>query len=286
MTNDTASNGSGVLYVVATPIGNLGDMTFRAVEVLKKVDRIAAEDTRHSKHLLAHYDIRTPSFSFHEHNEKEAARGVIKLLLQGRDVALISDAGTPLLSDPGFPLVRACREQGIRVSPLPGASALVAALSVAGLPTDSFRFEGFLPRNRSARGSRLEALAAEPSTLVFYESSHRITDALQDLQQFMGQDRMACIGRELTKIHEDLMYGTLGEVMQSVAADSNRRKGEFVIIVQGNPPAGRDELPPEVLDTLRILMEELPLKQAAALGARLTGAKKNRLYQIALTLQE
>ncbi len=285
MVKQTLSNAPGTLYIVATPIGNLEDMSIRAVSILKKVQRIAAEDTRHSRRLLQHYGIDTPMLALHEHNEQRAIDGVVNLLQQGRSVALISDAGTPLISDPGFPLVRACREQGIRVSPVPGPSAVIAALSVSGLPTDRFRFEGFLPRTPAARISKLETLVKETATLVFYESSHRISHSLEALGQVFGSERFACVARELTKQYEDVFHGSLAELSQLVQADEYRQKGEFVLVISGAKPEKQAALPKEALDLLQVLVAELPLKQAATIAAKVTGLKKNDLYQAGLKLR-
>lgn len=277
------SNAAGKLYVVATPIGNREDITLRAMEVLRGVDRIVAEDTRHSRRLLDHLGIQRPMMSLHEHNEGEAAQRVIGLLQAGESLALISDAGTPLISDPGFPLIRACREQGIEVVPVPGPSALIAALSVSGLPTDRFRFEGFLARRRAARVAQLQGLVDEPATLVFYESSHRIGEMLQDLAAVFGDARRGVIARELTKIHETVRAAPLGELLAWVEADENQRKGEFVVLLAG-AEAGPSGSSPDVDKLLRILLEELPLRQAAALAARISGQNRNALYRRALEL--
>jgi 16S rRNA (cytidine1402-2'-O)-methyltransferase len=285
MVKQTLSNAPATLYIVATPIGNLDDMSMRAIDILKTVHRIAAEDTRHSRRLLQHYGINTPMLALHEHNEQRAADGIIHLLLQGRPVALISDAGTPLISDPGFPLVRACREQGIRVSPVPGPSAAIAALSVSGLPTDRFRFEGFLPRTQATRISRLECLKKETATLVFYESCHRISHSLEALSQVFGSERFACVARELTKQYEDVFHGSLAELGKLVQADEYRQKGEFVLVVSGATQQKQAVLPKEALDLLEVLVAELPLKQAAAIAAKVTGLKKNELYQAGLKLR-
>ena len=278
------SNTPGTLYVVATPIGNRNDISLRAVETLRRVDRIVAEDTRHSRPLLDHLGVQRPMLALHEHNEGEAARRVISHLCDGESLALISDAGTPLISDPGFPLVYACREHGIHVVPVPGPSALIAALSVAGLPTDRFRFEGFLPRRSSARIVHLEKLRRETVTLVFYESSHRILDCLSDLVAVFGEARPAALARELTKVHETVITDPLAMLRDRVAADENQRRGEIVLLVGGARERGEQH----VVDTdalLRVLLDELPLKQAATLAARITGGKKNRLYQRALQLE-
>ncbi len=275
---------SGALYVVATPIGNLDDITRRAVTVLAGVDAIAAEDTRHSRRLLEHLSIDTPMLALHEHNEHFAAERVLERLGRGESLALISDAGTPLISDPGFPLVRECRRQGFKVIPIPGPSALLAALSVAGLPTDRFRFEGFLPRKRAARRERLAALVGETATLVFYESSHRVVAALQDLIAELGAHRPVRLARELTKLHETLLEGELGEVAARVQSDPNQQKGEIVLLVAG-AEVEPGVLAGEVDRQLRILLRELPVKQAAALVAELTGEKRNPVYQRALVLK-
>ena len=259
-------------------------MSLRAVDTLKTVHRIAAEDTRHSRRLLQHYGIATPMLALHEHNERRAADAVIQLLLQGRSVALISDAGTPLISDPGFPLVRTCRESNIPVSPVPGPSAVIAALSVSGLPTDRFRFEGFLPRTPAARISRLESLKHEGATLVFYESSHRVSHSLEALAQVFGGDRFACVARELTKQYEDVFHGSLADLGKQVQSGEHRQKGEFVLVVSGAVREQQSTLPKEALDLLRVLADELPLKQAVAIAAKVTGLRKNELYQAGLGL--
>jgi 16S rRNA (cytidine1402-2'-O)-methyltransferase len=267
---------------VATPLGNLDDISLRALQVLQTVHRVAAEDTRHSRRLMQHHGIDTPMLALHEHNERQALKGLLMILRQGEDLALISDAGTPLISDPGFPLVRACREAGIRVSPVPGPSALIAALSVSGLPVDSFCFHGFLPRNSPARRERLAELLAQSRTQVYYESSHRILHALRDMLEVLGEKREVCVARELTKQYEDIMQGPLAEVLAMLEADVMRQRGEFVIIVAGVPPRNTDLPPEEAMRVLEILLEELPLKQAVALAARITGEKKNLLYKLAL----
>ncbi|WJW74829.1 16S rRNA (cytidine(1402)-2'-O)-methyltransferase [Thiohalobacter sp. IOR34] len=273
---------SGTLYVVATPIGNRADISARAIEVLSAVDLIAAEDTRHSRPLLKHYGVRTPLQALHEHNERQQAEALVARLKAGESIALISDAGTPLISDPGFNLVRAARAAGVTVVPVPGPSALIAALSAAGLPTDRFVFEGFLPSRPAARRERLAALAEEPRTLVFYESSHRIADSLADMRELFGAGRPAAVARELSKAFEEIQSGTLEELLDWLQADPNRRRGEFVVLVHGAPPAAEDE--DEARRVLGVLLEEMPLKKAAALAARLTGQRKNRLYQLALEM--
>ncbi|BAO43493.1 conserved hypothetical protein [Thiolapillus brandeum] len=282
MREGEVSNKPGTLYIVATPIGNLDDISLRAIQVLNQVSRVAAEDTRHSRRLMQHHGIDTPMLALHEHNERQALKGLLKILRQGQDMALISDAGTPLVSDPGFPLVRACREAGIRVSPVPGPSALVAALSVSGLPVDSFCFHGFLPRSPAARRERLEAVAGQSHTQVFYESSHRILHALRDMLEMLGGDREICVARELTKQYEDVMSGSLDEVLALMEGDAMRQRGEFVILVGGVSRRDRDLPSEDALRVLDLLLDELPLKQAAALAARITGEKKNLLYKLAL----
>lgn len=276
---------AGVLYVVATPIGNLADISRRAVEILQSVDLVAAEDTRHSLPLLQHYGIRTPLQSCHEHNEAQVSPRLVEQLRAGRRIALISDAGTPLVSDPGFALVRAAIAAEIPVVPVPGPSALVAALSVAGLPTDRFRFEGFLPAKAGARRERLQRLAGETATLVFYESSHRIQASLADMAAAFGGARPAVVARELTKRFEQIERGELDQLAQWIQDDANRRKGEFVVMVQGAEAAmGRDEA--ECRRILGILLKHLPVKAAAAAAAEITGERRNVLYQLALELGE
>jgi 16S rRNA (cytidine1402-2'-O)-methyltransferase len=269
---------AGTLHVVATPIGNLGDIGARALEVLRAVDAVCAEDTRHSRQLLMHFGIERPMIALHEHNEAELAERLVARLARGESLALISDAGTPLVSDPGFRLVRAARAAGIRVSPVPGASALVAALSVAGLPSDRFCFEGFLPARAAARRERLQALVAEPRTLVLYESAHRIVDALADLVMVFGADRPAVVARELTKRFETVLDGTLAELAARVAADSDQQRGEFVLVVAG---CG-DRADAQLAEGRRLyarLVEHLPPSKAARLAAELSGAARKDLYR-------
>lgn len=276
------ATGTGTLYVVATPIGNRADITRRALDVLAAADRILAEDTRHSGALLATLGIATPLLSLHEHNEAAQTGAVVGRLLAGETLALISDAGTPLISDPGFRVVRAARQAGIPVVPVPGPSALIAALSAAGLPTDRFVFEGFLPAKAPARRARLQELAVETRTLVFYESSHRIQACVDDLVAFFGPARHAVIARELTKAFEQIQGAPLQELRAWLAADPNRSRGEFVVLVQGaEPPAGTD-VAPEAQRVLAVLLRELPVKQAASLAAEITGVRRNALYQWAL----
>ena len=277
----------GVLYVVATPIGNLADITFRAVDTLKQVRLIAAEDTRHSARLLHRYGITTPLVSLHEHNEHERVDRLLERLLQGESVALISDAGTPLISDPGYRLVAEVRRRGIPVVPIPGPSAIIAALSVSGLPTDRFCFEGFLPPKPGARRARLQALRDEPRTLIFYESPHRICDTLRQMCEIFGSEREAVLARELTKRFETLRGGAIGEISAWVAGDRDQQKGELVLLVKG---AGK-RLPNQGLDLesariADILGAALPPRQAAELAAKITGEKKNRLYRYIVDLDD
>lgn len=277
------SNEGGRLYVVATPIGNLGDITLRAIEVLRRVDLIVAEDTRHSRHLLDHLGIHQAMLALHEHNEAAAGQRVLEQLCGGAEVALISDAGTPLISDPGFPLVRACRARDIAVVAVPGPSALLAALSVSGLPTDRFRFEGFPPRRQAARLAAFEALRGETATLVMYESAHRVVDTLRDMVAVFGAAREAVLARELTKRHETVRAAPLGELSAWVEADPMQRKGEFVLLLAGAAAAAGPDM--AGLDAvLRALLEELPLGQAVRLAARISGHRRNLVYQRALEL--
>jgi 16S rRNA (cytidine1402-2'-O)-methyltransferase len=273
----------GVLYVVATPIGNLEDISPRALKVLSAVDIVAAEDTRHSGTLLTHFGIRTQLVSLHEHNEAERAAWLIERLKAGDDVALVSDAGTPLISDPGFDLVRAARKAGLSVSPIPGACALVAALSVSGLPTDRFVFEGFLPAKPAARRERLALLTGETRTLVFYESVHRLQESLSDMAEAFGAERMSVLARELTKLYEGVREAPLAELVQWAGEDAAAGKGEVVILVAG-AVAAESASGTDADRVLKALLAELPVKQAAALAAEITGLKKNRLYNRALEL--
>ncbi|MDO6562877.1 16S rRNA (cytidine(1402)-2'-O)-methyltransferase [Amphritea sp. 1_MG-2023] len=271
-----------VLYVVATPIGNLEDMTPRALRILESVALIAAEDTRHSGRLLSHFNIKTPMIAVHDHNERQQQQKIIEKLQQGNDIALISDAGTPLISDPGFVLVREVRSAGFRVVPLPGCCALVVALSAAGVPSDRFAFEGFPPAKSQQRLNFYTGLAAENRTLMFYESPHRIIDSLRDIVAAFGPERNIALARELTKTFETFLNGTAEEVLAQVEADPNQRKGEFVLMVEGAPKQDETLLDPRSSEVLDILLEELSVKQASALAAKITGIKKKVLYQAAL----
>ncbi len=277
------SNAAGCLFVVATPIGNLDDITRRAAKTLADVDVVVAEDTRHTRGLLEHLGITARMLALHDHNEETAAARVVESLEAGQDLALVSDAGTPLISDPGFGLVRACRQRGIRIVPIPGPCALTAALSVAGLPTDRFVFEGFPPRKPSARRSFFAGLSDEQATLVFYEAANRIGDSLEDMKAAFGDDRAAVLARELTKRFETIVSGSLAELAAGVAEDANQRRGEFVVLVAGAADTGTDLA--ELDRVLIVLLDELPLRQAAAIAARLLGCKRNLAYERALALQ-
>ncbi|MGC1331317.1 MULTISPECIES: 16S rRNA (cytidine(1402)-2'-O)-methyltransferase [unclassified Pseudomonas] len=277
----------GTLYVVATPIGNLDDMSARALKILSDVALIAAEDTRHSIRLMQHFGISTPLAACHEHNERDEGGRFLDKLLAGESVALISDAGTPLISDPGYHLVRQVRAAGIPVVPVPGPCALIAALSAAGLPSDRFIFEGFLPAKTVGRRSRLEQVREEPRTLIFYEAPHRILECLQDMEFVFGPDRPALLARELTKTFETLKGLPLSQLRAFVEGDSNQQRGECVVLVAGWTPPETDEVvSAEVMRVLDLLLKEMPLKRAAALAAEITGARKNVLYQVALERQK
>ncbi|QQP98533.1 16S rRNA (cytidine(1402)-2'-O)-methyltransferase [Lysobacter enzymogenes] len=267
----------GTLHIVATPIGNLGDLTPRALETLRTVAAICAEDTRHTRQLLSHFGLERPLLALHQHNEEQQAAQLVARLQAGDSLALVSDAGTPLVSDPGYRLVRAARAAGIKVSPVPGACAAIAALSVAGVASDRFAFEGFLPAKASGRRERLARLAAEPRTLLFYESAHRIEETLDDMAAAFGGARGAVIARELTKLFETVLDGPLASLAAQVKADPNQRKGEFVVIVEG---AGEDA-DAKVIEGKRLyakLSEHLPPSTAAKLAAELSGAPRKALY--------
>ncbi|VAX11961.1 16S rRNA (cytidine(1402)-2'-O)-methyltransferase [hydrothermal vent metagenome] len=273
------------LYVVATPIGNLGDFSPRAVKILQRVDLIAVEDTRHSGRLLQHFAIHTPMQALHEHNERKLAEALLQKIESGQTLALISDAGTPLLSDPGYHLVRLVRKKGIRVIPVPGACAAITALSAAGLATDRFRFEGFLSAKSGARRQQLESLKQEIPTLLFYESPHRIEDSLRDMLAIFGEQRQAVLARELTKTFETIRSGTLVELSNWVAGDANQRKGEIVVLVEGAAIADPDDLDADAERVLKILLQDLPLKQAVGLATEITGVRKKKLYARGLELK-
>ena len=276
-----------ILYIVATPIGNRADISARAIEVLSNVNRIYAEDTRHSLPLLKHHGIDTPVTALHEHNEQAQVDVVLAYLRNGHSAALISDAGTPLISDPGFRLVRACQKEGIKVSPVPGACAITAALCVCGLPTDRFQYVGFAPHKRAARMVWLQQLVNLPHTQVLYESPHRIVDCVSDICDVYGETRELCIARELTKRFETVMHGTTADIKARVAEDANQQRGEFVIVIAGKPvsaDAGADSVL-ELDRTLRVLLEYLPVKSAAKAAADIFSMNKRDAYERALTLQ-
>ena len=274
------------LYVVATPIGNLSDITLRALEVLGAADTIAAEDTRNTRHLLQHHGIGdTRLLALHQHNERGAAEKVIALLQQGQNVALVTDAGTPAVSDPGAVLVETVRAAGFRVIPIPGASAAVTALSASGLNSPHFLFYGFLPNKSAARCSTLQTLIEHPYTLVFYEAPHRILECTQDLQAVFGAEREIVFAREITKLFESIHRCELGAALEWLNSDPNNQRGEFVLMVSGAPERAQG-LDAETERTLALLLEELPLKQAVQLAVKITGNNKNELYQRALVLKE
>jgi 16S rRNA (cytidine1402-2'-O)-methyltransferase len=273
------------LYVVATPIGNLRDITLRALDVLKSVSIIAAEDTRVTRHLLDHFGISSKSFALHEHNEEAAAQRLIAALAAGESAALVSDAGTPGVSDPGARAVAHVRKSGYAVVPIPGASAAITAFSAAGFSAPHFLFYGFLPARRGARNAALEALKALPYALVFYEAPHRIPETLASLTQILGGTRRAVLARELTKLFEQIHADTLEGLCQWIAEDANRVRGEFVLLVEGAPEQPDAGLDPDAQRVLALLLEELPLKRAVALGTKITGAARNVLYARALELR-
>jgi len=275
----------GQLFIVATPIGNLSDLTPRAVETLQQVDLIAAEDTRHSKHLLQHYAINTRTISLHEHNEQQRSETLLQNLLAGESVALISDAGTPLISDPGYRLVSLVKQKGIKVVPVPGCCALITAISASGLASDRFAFEGFLPAKSAARKHVLETLKNDGHTLIFYESPRRLLETLKDCAEIFGGGRQACLARELTKMHETIETQELAQLIDWVKQDDNQQRGECVLLIEGATDAvSVDEQ--EMSRVLAMLLPELPVKKAAAITASITGCSKNQAYQLALKLQQ
>jgi 16S rRNA (cytidine1402-2'-O)-methyltransferase len=276
----------GCLSVVATPIGNLGDISARARETLAACDCVAAEDTRHSGALLRHFGIDKPLVSLHDHNERERQSALIARLQGGAHIALISDAGTPTISDPGYLLVRAAANAGIRIEAVPGACAAIAALSVAGLPTDRFCFEGFLPAGAAARGEVLAALAREPRTLVFYEAPHRVRESLPACRAAFGAERQAVVAREITKRFESIYRGSLDALCQRAEADADFARGEIVLLIAPAAPEPRTAAELRLDDVLEVLLRELPVKQAASLGAQISGVGKNAAYKRALQLKE
>ena len=276
--SESLSNLPAKLYIVATPIGNISDISYRAIETLQQVDVIAAEDTRHSGKLLSHYQIKKPMFPLHDHNERERGKVLIEKIKAGQSVALISDAGTPLISDPGYHLVNECREKGVDIVPIPGACATITALSAAGLPTDRFSFEGFLPAKEKGKQDKLSALMEETRTMVFYESPRRIIDTVEQIVNILGADRKLVIARELTKTFESFYALPAQEMLDWLKEDTNHCRGEFVLMVAGAIPDA-DAISQVALNTLTLLKEQLPLKKAAALTAQIHGEKKNELYK-------
>jgi len=283
---------AGRLYVVATPIGNLGDFSPRARAVLSDCALVAAEDTRHTGMLLQHFGIKTPQLSLHDHNEEMRAAEIIARLREGHSVALVSDAGTPAISDPGFELVRAVAAAGLEIVAIPGPCAAIAALSIGALPTDRFCFEGFLPARAAARRERLKSLAQEPRTLVLYEAPHRVRETLEDCIAVIGALRSGAVVREITKLHETTYRGSLGELLSAAASDADFARGEIVLLIAGAPQtsapgdAGADGHGGALDKALAALLKELPLKQAARLAAQITGARDNQAYKRALLLKE
>ena len=278
--NDTAS-----LYIVATPIGNLSDMSQRAIDILQTVDVIAAEDTRHSGILLQHFSIKTQSISLHDHNEKQRSETLLIRLQQGESVALISDAGTPLISDPGYKLVSLVREHNIPVIPIPGSCAVITALSASGLPSDKFTFEGFLPPKQGARNQTLQQLIDESRTMIFYDAPRRLQGTLADMIDVFGGERKACIARELTKMHETITTKSLSELLAWVSEDSHQQKGECVLLLEGSKKQ-KDSSETEINRVLTLLLKELPVKKSAAITASLLDVSKNTAYDMALKLQQ
>ena len=270
------------LYIVPTPIGNLGDMSSRAIEVLQQVALIACEDTRHSGKLLSHFGITTKTTALHDHNERARAQWIVEQLAAGQSVALISDAGTPLISDPGYHLVSHVRQSGFNVIPLPGPCAAITALSASGLPSDRFTFEGFLPSKEKARADKLLALKEDPRTLIFYESPHRIEHSLTTMVEVLGGERHVVMAREVTKTFETFLSGPVSEVLAKVSSDPNQQKGEIVLMVHGHHLSDDEAVPTVAINTLKLLCEELPLKKASAIAAQIHGLKKNALYKYGL----
>ncbi|MCK8046262.1 16S rRNA (cytidine(1402)-2'-O)-methyltransferase [Shewanella sp. 1CM18E] len=275
---------SVALYIVPTPIGNLGDISSRALEVLNQVSLIACEDTRHSGKLLSHFGIETRKTALHDHNERDRAQWIIQKLGNGEAVALISDAGTPLISDPGYHLVKQVRDAGFNVIPLPGPCAAITALCASGLPSDRFSFEGFLPSKEKARLDKLTALKDDPRTLIFYESPHRIVHSLESLVVALGEDREIVMAREVTKTFETFLSGPAAEVLQTVKDDPNQQRGEIVLMCHGHRSDEESEFSPTVINTLKLLCEELPLKKAAAVAGQIYDIKKNALYKHGLAI--
>lgn len=277
---------AGTLYVVATPIGNLGDITLRAIETLKTVDAIAAEDTRHTSGLLSHFGISKKLIAVHEHNEHQSAEKLLLQLQAGENIALVTDAGTPGISDPGAVVVDAVRNAGVKVVPIPGVSAVITALSASGIVQNGFLFHGFLPASGAARRKVLEALSSQTVTLVFYEAPHRIIESIVDMANVLGSTRHITIARELTKTFETIHRCVLGEAQAWLEKDANQQRGEFVLLIEAAAIKEAEALPEEALRILTLLLAELPLKQAVKLATDITKAKKNVLYEQALALKQ
>ena len=276
----------GELYLVATPIGDMTDIAPRALDILSTVDIVAVEDKRRSSRLFSHFGIKTPMISYHDHSEEKQVKKIIDELLCGKSVALISDAGTPLISDPGFKLVNAAKDKSIKVSPIPGPCALIAAISASGLPSNRFIFEGFLPAKSIARITKIQNISADSRTIIFYEAPHRILETLIDMIKVIGPSRKIVLARELTKTYETFISGTLKGVLEIIEKDLNQQKGEIVIVLAG---ADSSEKKIETQDSKRILsvlLEDLPLKQAVSLGSKITGVQKNIFYKLALDLKK
>ncbi len=283
--NSNSKNLAGILYIVATPIGNLFDISERAKQTLTNADVVACEDTRHTSKLLQHLGLKKKLMSLHEHNEHERIDQIAKMLTAGQSIALVSDAGTPLISDPGYPLVQALRQQGFEITPIPGASAIITALSAAGLPTNRFTFEGFLPHKAGSKREKLEELVQESRTMVFYEAKHRILATLATMAEVFGEEREACVARELTKTFESFYFGSLTSILNQLEENADQQKGEFVVMIAGNPnPMKANEVHTDKL--LRLLAEELPPKKAAAIVAAVTGENKKELYNQVLGFKE
>jgi len=276
----------GKIYVVATPIGNLGDMSPRGIEILSQVDLILAEDTRHSAPLLRHFQIQTQCQSFHDHNEKEKAASICEKVSNGDSVAIISDAGVPLISDPGFSLVKMAHERNLVVVPIPGACAAISAISVSGLATDKFTFEGFLPSKSSGKRKALELLLDEPRTMVFYESPRRVTETVKIMIELFGPNRQVVFARELTKLFETVVKAPLHELLTFINSDVNQIKGELVLLLEGKPKANKDDGIEALKKMLTVLLEEVSLKQAVTIAMKLTNLKRNAIYPIALSLKD
>lgn len=281
------STETGILYIVATPIGNMGDISERACEILSSVDTVLAEDTRRTGQLLSSLGIKANTLAFHEHNEVQKTEKVIEHLLEGKNIAIVSDAGTPLIRDPGFPLVKACHEKGIQVSPLPGACAAVAALSASGIATDAFLFLGYLQAKKTGREAALNEQSNQSATLIFYEAPHRIVEFMQSLEKCLGAERQACIAREITKVHEQFYSGQIGEIIQAFETEKIPVLGEFVVIVEGKHQSKEDDIDQvELQNMLKILLETLSVKEAVDVAVKLSGQKKNKLYTMALEINK